>query len=115
VDEYKILKLPVNYEKPITVIISSYNNKIWHKKNLRALFNQNYENYKVIYIDDCSTDGTGDLVKNYIKESGYEKKIRLVRNHERKGALYNLYSSQFKKPLDRDNFISSALLQIFEN
>jgi len=78
-------------EKKIVVIIPSFNNKDWYQKNLDAVFSQKYENYRVIYIDDCSSDGTGDLVERYIKERGVENRTILIRNKTRRRALANLY------------------------
>jgi len=78
-------------EKKIVVIIPSFNNRDWYQKNLDAVFSQEYENYRLIYIDDCSSDGTGDLVARYIKEWGVEDRVTLIRNKTRKRALANLY------------------------
>lgn len=78
-------------EKAMVVIIPSYNNARWYKQNLESIFNQRYENYRVIYIDDCSKDGTADLVEAYVKEMGQEHRFELICNKERRGALANLY------------------------
>lgn len=78
-------------EKPLVVVIPSYNNKDWYKENLDSVFKQDYTNYRVIYIDDCSPDGTADLVDAYISAHGYHERIKLIRNTTRKGALANLY------------------------
>ena len=78
-------------EKPIVVIIPSYNNHDWYKKNLDSVLYQKYDNYRVIYINDCSTDDTGDLVHNYIEQSGAGEYITLINNTVRCGALSNLY------------------------
>jgi len=80
-----------SFERPMTIIITSYNNKDWYKKNLDALFNQSYSNYKVVYVDDCSTDKTGDLVEQYIKENGWEDRIMLIKNEKRMFKMYNFY------------------------
>ena len=55
-------------EHPLVVIIPSYNNAQWYKKNLDSVFNQRYSNYRIIYLDDASTDQTGYLVEKYIQE-----------------------------------------------
>lgn len=81
-----------NGEKPIVIVIPSYNNKTWYKKNLDSALTQNYGNYRIIYTDDVSSDGTGALVKEYIKEKNAEKKVTLIQNKERVGALANLYA-----------------------
>lgn len=83
----------VSGEKYMVVIIPSYNNIKWYKANLQTLFDQQYQNYKVIYIDDCSTDGTYEAVKTFIAQSGHKDRTTLIKNETRKGALYNLYNT----------------------
>lgn len=81
----------INGEKYIVVVIPSYNNARWYRPNLEQVFAQNYANYVVIYIDDCSSDNTYELVASYIKEAGQSHRVILMQNAQRKGALYNLY------------------------
>lgn len=77
--------------KNIVVVVPSYNNKKWYERNLASIISQNYPNFRVIYIDDCSPDGTGELVETYIVKHKQQDKIKLIRNTERKGAMHNLY------------------------
>ncbi len=79
-------------EKPMVVVVPSYNNAKLYKWNLDSLCFQNYDNYRIVYIDDCSPDGTGDLVRAYIDEHNLQGKVTLIRNEVNKGALYNLYN-----------------------
>lgn len=79
-------------EKPIVVLVVSYNNKDWYKKNLSSIFSQNYTNYKVIYIDDFSTDGTAGLVEKFTKEQNQEHRFKLVKNEHNMGAMANKYN-----------------------
>jgi glycosyltransferase involved in cell wall biosynthesis len=78
-------------EKPMAIVITSYNNKDWYQKNLDSVFSQNYHNYRVIYLDDVSPDGTGDLVKEYVRQKGQENRFTLIKNKERVGSLANHY------------------------
>jgi len=80
-----------NIEHRIIIIIPSYNNKGWYKKNLDSIFCQQYKNYRIIYIDDNSPDETGKLVEEYILEKGQTSRTTLIRNEKRQGALANLY------------------------
>lgn len=77
----------------MVIVIPSYNNKNFYKMNLDSVFAQEYENYRVIYVDDNSPDGTGQLVEDYIKEKGQEKRFQVIRNRERVGSLANLYKA----------------------
>ena len=49
----------------MVIVIASYNNERWVEENLKSVFMQDYSNYRVIYIDDASTDGTADLAEPY--------------------------------------------------
>ncbi len=80
-------------EKPMVVIIPSYNNAQWYQKNIVSVLNQQYQNYRVIYIDDCSADKTADYVQELVKQLGQERRFTLIRNKERHGALENLYNA----------------------
>lgn len=78
-------------EKKIVIVIASYNNLPWCKKNLLSVLRQVYNNYHVLYIDDASCDGTGDAVELLIQAVGAQDKITLIKNKTRKGALENQY------------------------
>ncbi|MEX0672400.1 MAG: glycosyltransferase family A protein [Candidatus Babeliales bacterium] len=79
------------FEHSIVVMIPSYNNAQWYKRNLDAVFAQNYTNYKILYIDDCSADGTADLVERYIAEKKQSHRSVVIRNKDRQLALANIY------------------------
>lgn len=76
-------------QKEIVVIIPSYNNKEWYPRNLSSALMQNYENYRIIYIDDCSSDGTGQLVRAFLQQHDTARRVTLIQNSERRGALAN--------------------------
>lgn len=78
-------------ETSFVIIIPSYNNSSYYQKNLESLFNQEYENWKAIYIDDASTDETAGLVENYVRENGFEDKVSIIRNPLRLLAMANIY------------------------
>jgi len=80
-------------ERPIVVVIPSYNNAPWYKRNLRSVFMQQYSNYRVIYIDDCSEDGTYELVGQYVKECNQKDRVLILGNNVRGGALANHYKA----------------------
>jgi glycosyltransferase involved in cell wall biosynthesis len=79
--------------KPFVIVVPSYNNSEWYKRNLDSIFAQTYAAYHVLYVDDCSTDGTADLVEAYSAVWGYADKITIIKNSARYGMLYNLYTA----------------------
>jgi glycosyltransferase involved in cell wall biosynthesis len=83
--------LVVGEEKPIIVLTTSYNNSAWVEKNVSSILNQDYHNYRVIYVDDASQDGTADRVETLLKEHKKKIDFKLIRNSKRLGALANIY------------------------
>jgi glycosyltransferase involved in cell wall biosynthesis len=54
-------------EKPkVSIIISTYNRRDLLKRAIKSALNQSFDNLEVIVVDDCSTDKTEELVKNYM-------------------------------------------------
>ncbi|MBF6571350.1 MAG: glycosyltransferase family 2 protein [Candidatus Binataceae bacterium] len=77
--------------RKIAIIIPSYNNRQSYERNLSSVVAQDYHDFRVIYVDDCSSDGTGELVEQFIVDRNSGNLIRLIRNPVRVGALQNLY------------------------
>ena len=80
-------------EKPIVIITASYNNSRWLKRNVSSVFMQKYSNYRIIYIDDASPDGTGNLLEHLIQEYHLENKVTLIKNEKNQGAAANFYKA----------------------
>lgn len=67
-----------------TIIIPSYNNMLWIKETIDSALNQKYDNYDIIFIDDNSTDGSYEYVRD-----NYENKLKIIHNEKRMHAVYN--------------------------
>lgn len=80
-------------DKSFVIIIPSYNNAQWCHLNLASVFAQNYKNYRVIYINDCSTDNTGNKVTQYCAQHASSCNIQIIHNDARRGALANIYNA----------------------
>jgi glycosyltransferase involved in cell wall biosynthesis len=80
-------------EKPIVVIIPSYKNQQWVEKNLSSVFNQKYQNYRIIYIDDCSPDATYELAQKITSNLSQQHRATIIHNTTRQGAMANLYNA----------------------
>lgn len=78
-------------QQPLVVLIPSHNNAAWCIKNIESVIKQTYTNYRVIYIDDCSTDETFALIQKKVVESNCAERVTLIRNTVRCGALANIY------------------------
>jgi len=101
-------------ENPIVVIIASYNNQAYARKNILSVLNQNYNNYRVIYIDDHSQDKTLYELTYAIKDHPKKDLVQIFRNNKNLGAMENHYnavkrckSHEICVILDGDDWLSS--------
>jgi glycosyltransferase involved in cell wall biosynthesis len=78
----------MNYTPLISVAIATYNGGQFLKDQLNSIYNQTYKNIEVIITDDCSTDGTLEILEEYSQKYGLnyyinEKNLGVVKNFER--------------------------------
>lgn len=78
-------------ENHFVFVVPSYNNIDFYEKNLESLFAQNYPHFRIIYIDDASTDGTYQAVSNWINDHQLQDKTTLIQNQTNQGGLNNIY------------------------
>jgi len=76
----------------MVVVSCSYNNAPWAEKSLDSIFMQKYDNFRVIYVDDASEDGTADIVERYIERHNLRDRITLIKNNHRQRKMHNIYN-----------------------
>ncbi len=80
---------PLDYH-PFVLVSIGRNNGAFVEKTLRSMFSQVYPNYRMIYVDDGSTDGSVSLVKELVELSGCKESVTLICHKEPRGELKNL-------------------------
>ena len=61
---------------------------------MQSIINQDYSNYRTIFIDDASSDRTADLIQLFITRNKLSSsKFRLIRNKQRRSAIPNVYDA----------------------
>lgn len=65
--EFKVFENPKIQLENIrfSIIIPAYNAEKYIENTLNSVFEQTYNNYEVIVVDDCSTDSTFSILKKY--------------------------------------------------
>ena len=70
----------MNKENLVSIIMPAYNCKDFIGVALDSVVNQTYQNWEVIVVDDCSTDDTVEVIKEYIKKDNRIKYYKLEKN-----------------------------------
>ena len=53
----------------VSIIVPNYNHAQFLKQRLESIFNQTYQNFEVILLDDASTDKSVSILEKYSKHS----------------------------------------------
>jgi len=54
-----------SYKPKVSIIVPNYNHAEYLKMRLDSIYNQQYTNYEVILLDDCSSDQSRDILDLY--------------------------------------------------
>jgi len=68
----------------VVLIFSTAINELFWERNLNSLLSQNYESYRVIYLDDGSSNRMLTRVANYIAQHEKGEHVSIVRKEPRK-------------------------------
>ena len=99
--------LPASYtlqNLPLCIIVVNHNNGAFAQKTLQSLFSQNYDNCRLIYVDDASNDGSFELSRDLIFENA-RMKFDIVQNEKRIGPVASLMKAV--KACDDEEITSS--------
>ena len=94
----------------VDIIIPAYNSQKYISKTIKSVFRQTYKNWKLIIIDDASTDDTKKILETIYKKNKDKKKIIILKNNINMGQAISRnrglkYSkSKFVTFLDSDDF-----------
>lgn len=73
------------------VITPTFNCKEKIKRTIWSVVGQTYENWKMVIIDDMSSDGTGDYIRTFLKTHNLSDKITVKSRDEKYGETRNTY------------------------
>ena len=82
------------------IIIPLYNAEQWLARCLKTARAQNYDNYRVIIVNDCSTDNSKSAIENQIEGN---EKFTLISTPQNGGSLSSIkFGIDFADPHDED-------------
>ena len=74
-------------EEQIDILLATYNGEKYIKEQIDSILNQTYKNIKLIVSDDCSKDGTVEILKEYEQK---DKRVELHLLQENVGVVKNI-------------------------
>lgn len=102
-------------DKPISICIPVYNKMQYLRRCLESIAKQKNDDYEILFVDDCSTDGSRELLEKLAESTD---KVRLIKNIENQGLSANRNilienaSGKYIIFLDPDDTINDELLEI---
>ncbi len=70
----------------------SYNNARWVERFISSLAMQQYKYWECIYVNDASTDATGELVEQFALQYAIRNKMKIVHNSFRRKLVANMFT-----------------------
>lgn len=78
----------------IDILMATYNGEKFIKEQIDSIISQSYSDWRLIISDDCSKDGTVDIIKVFQKK--YPEKILIFENDEPSGSAQNNFFNAIK-------------------
>lgn len=80
-------------ELPFCIVVPTLNNakNFRYQYNLQSMVNLDYKNFKIVIVDDASTDYTYELIKQWIEENEITHNIVVLTNEKRMTAVPNIH------------------------
>jgi len=102
----------------ISICIPTYNGQAFLSTCLDSAISQSYKNIEIIIVDDCSTDKTYDIAKDYAAK---DSRIKVFKNEKNLGLVGNwnrcieLSAGEWIKFLFQDDYFSSDCIEVMVN
>ncbi len=78
----------IKQDEKISVIMATYNCADSVSKSIDSILNQSYQNWEFVICDDCSSDGTYEILENY--KNRYPEKFIILRNEKNSRLAFSL-------------------------
>lgn len=88
----------------VIVILPTYNGEKYLKELLDSLYNQTYPNIEIYTRDDCSTDNTINIIKEYAKKRIKGRKLTIIENYGEKWKCPDCFIKLLKIAKDGDYY-----------
>lgn len=99
----------------VSVIIPNYSHKAFLNQRIDSVLNQTIQDIEIILLDDCSSDGSEEILESYAQEN---PRIKYLPNEKNSGSPFHqwnkgvaLAKSEFIWIAESDDYCESILLE----
>ena len=112
-----LIRNEIGYTPKVSVIVPVYNTSAYLRECLDSIINQTLKEIEVICVDDGSTDGSLDILKEYAKK---DKRFTIItQQNTSAGAARNaglvVAKGEYLSFLDSDDFFAPEMLEEMYN
>lgn len=105
-----------NHKPLVTVYITNYNYGKFISESIDSVLNQTFQDFEIIVIDDGSTDGSREIIREYEKN----KKISVIYQQNKGLTISNniaisVAKGEFIMRLDADDYLDANALYLLYN
>ncbi|WP_163102801.1 glycosyltransferase family 2 protein [Peribacillus alkalitolerans] len=104
-------------KKKVTVVMPVYNREKYIEKAITSVFNQTLKDWKMMIINDGSTDSTADIIEKFTSDARIQH-VRLPKNQGTGNALQTALSmidTPYFVIVDSDDWIEPQTLEVLLN
>lgn len=83
----------MSFEPTISIIVPNFNHSNYLQERLESIFNQTFQDFEVILLDDASSDGSPDILEKYSK---HPKVSQFIKNKENSGVPFKQWQKGLK-------------------
>jgi glycosyltransferase involved in cell wall biosynthesis len=79
-------------QKPgVSIIVPNYNHAQYLPARLESIFNQTYQDFEVILLDDCSSDNSTEIIRKY----AHRADVQILTNDQNSGSPFRQWIKGF--------------------
>ena len=83
-----------NFSPLVSIVVPNYNHAAFLRQRLETIYAQTYRNVEIILLDDCSTDSSRDILREF--QNLHADNTRLLLNEKNSGGVFK----QWRKGID---------------
>ena len=101
-----------NIDNKIAIVVPVYNVEKYIRTFVDSLKSQTNQRFNVYFVDDCSSDGSAEYIKNNLSDNW-----TLIQNDKRMGAAFSrnkaieISTEEYIQCLDADDYIENTLIE----